>query len=170
MTEVIIDLEGCLRKGIREVGAIETKNFQVKRFWDISVKNEVDVSKALAEVFSDKPQYLVAHNMQIEKNLICKYQPYPTWKTKERTSTETTWGPWLDTKQIYSTLYPKLNNYTLQFLTETFIPESELIKASASICKKGRRKSHFALYDAMCTYLLIKRVSQVVDLKTLALF
>ena len=134
MTEVIIDLEGCLRKGIREVGAIETKNFQVKRFWDISVKNEVDVSKALAEVFSDKPQYLVAHNMQIEKNLICKYQPYPTWKTKERNSTETRWGPWLDTKEMYNILYPDLIQYDLKYLTENFIKKEALTAPSVCNC------------------------------------
>ena len=44
------------------------------------------------------------------------------------------WGPWIDTKEIYGTLYPKVGNYALESLTESFVPKKALEKKAKNYC------------------------------------
>ena len=162
MREVIIDFEGCLQGGIREIGIIETNDLEIADTWDITIKEKHDVTNALLTVFEEKPNYIVAHNAQIEKNLIREYLPYP--KFEERNGTNANWGPWLDTLTAYRTLYPSIKDYSLEHLTSTFIEIGELNALVKNLCEEKKGKAHFALYDAICTLMLVKRIAKLIDL------
>ena len=162
MREVIIDFEGCLQGGIREIGVIQTKNFEIADTWDIAIKDKHDVTNALLTVFAEKPNYIVAHNAQIEKNLIREYLPYP--KYEERGGLHSHWGPWLDTLTAYRTLYPSIKDYSLEKLTATFVEIKDLNALVKSYCQEEKGKAHFALYDAICTLMLVKRIAKLIDL------
>jgi DNA polymerase III alpha subunit (gram-positive type) len=162
MREVIIDFEGCLQGGIREIGVIQTKNFEIADTWDITIKDKHDVTNALLTVFAEKPNYIVAHNAQIEKNLIREYLPYP--KYEEGVSLHSHWGPWLDTLTAYRTLYPSIKDYSLEKLTATFVEIKDLNALVKSYCQEKKGKAHFALYDAICTLMLVKRIAKLIDL------
>ena len=66
----------------KEIGVIQTKNFEIADTWDITIKDKHDVTNALLTVFAEKPNYIVAHNAQIEKNLIREYLPYPKFEER----------------------------------------------------------------------------------------
>ena len=162
MREVIIDFEGCLQGGIREIGIIETDDLEITNAQDITIHEKGEVTNALLKVFEEKPNYIVAHNAQIEKNLIKGYLPYP--KFEKGRGRHTRWGPWLDTLTAYRTLYPSIKDYTLENLTSTFIDVAQLDELVASLCHEKKRKPHFALYDAICTLMLVRRIAKLVDL------
>ena len=162
MKEVIIDFEGCLQGGIREIGIIETIDLEIANTWDVTIKERQDVTNTLLAVFEEKPNYIVAHNAQIEKNLIREYLPYP--KFEERNGKRVLWGPWLDTVTAYKALYPSIKDYSLGHLTSTFIETGELNALVKNLCEEKKRKAHFALYDAACTLMLVKRIAKLVDL------
>ena len=162
MREVIIDFEGCLQGGIREIGIVETDNLEITNAQDITIHEKGEVTNALLKVFEEKPKYIVAHNAQIEKNLIKGYLPYP--KFEKGRGQYTRWGPWLDTLTVYRTLYPSIKDYTLENLTSTFIDVVQLGELAASLCHEEKRKPHFALYDAICTLMLVRRIAKLVDL------
>jgi len=162
MKEVIIDFEGCLQGGIREIGIIETIDLEITNTWDVTVMQKQDVINTLIEVFGEKPNYIVAHNAHIEKNLIREYLPYP--KFEENKGKRALWGPWLDTVTVYKTLYPTIKDYSLGHLTSTFIETGELNTFAKNLCDEKKCKAHFALYDATCTLLLVKRIAKLVDL------
>ena len=162
MSEVIIDFEGCLQGGIREIGIIKTSDLEISNIWDVTIKEKQDVTNTLLAAFEEKPNYIVAHNAQIEKNLIREYLPYP--KFEESNDKRFLWGPWLDTVTAYRTLYPSIKDYSLGHLTSTFIEAKKLNALANKICEEKKRKAHFALYDAACTLMLVKRIAELVDL------
>ena len=162
MREVIIDFEGCLQDGIREIGIIETNDLEITNTWDGTIMEKNDVTDTLLAVFEEKPNYIVAHNAQIEKNLIREYLPYPKFEGRDGTNAH--WGPWLDTLTAYRTLYPSIKDYSLEHLTSTFIETGELNTCAKNLCDEKKCKAHFALYDATCTLLLVKRIAKLVDL------
>jgi DNA polymerase III alpha subunit (gram-positive type) len=162
MREVIIDFEGCLQGGIREIGIIETIDLEIANTWDVTIKEKQDVTNTLLAVFEEKPNYIVAHNAQIEKNLIREYLPYP--KYEERVGLHSHWGPWLDTLTAYRTLYPSIKDYSLEKLTATFVEIKDLNALVKSYCQEEKGKAHFALYDAICTLMLVKRIAKLIDL------
>jgi len=162
MREVIIDFEGCLQGGIREIGIIETDNLEITNAQDITIHEKDEVTNALLKLFEEKPNFIVAHNAQIEKNLIKGYLPYP--KFEKGRGRYTLWGPWLDTLTAYRTLYPSIKDYSLEHLTSTFIDARQLDELVASLCHEEKRMPHFALYDAICTLMLVRRIAKLVDL------
>ncbi|MBT5717633.1 MAG: hypothetical protein HOI70_12045 [Opitutae bacterium] len=165
MTEVIIDFEGCRRKGIRQIGIIQSQNLRIINTWDVDIVHQKDISTTLMEALTNSPSVMIAHNVQIEKNLLREYMPYHRLGNNNG---RLSWGPWLDTKEVYGVLYPKIKNYTLESLTKSFIPKKELDKKTSDYCETEKRKPHCALYDALCTYMLIKRIAQVIDLAKFA--
>ena len=163
MREVIIDFEGCLQGGIREIGIIETSNLEVVRTWDVTISRKEEVRELLLKVFEQKPNYLVAHNAQIEKNLIKDHLPYPALEKGE--GKKGYWGPWLDTLDAYRALYPTIKDYSLKYLSSVFLRTDHISKLADELCNQRKRRAHFALYDATCTFLLVKRISRLVDLQ-----
>ena len=167
MTEVTIDFEGCRRNGIRQIGIVKSQNLRIHKTWDTDVVHEKDISRTLIEAMQDTPDVIIAHNAQIEKNLLREYMPYNRVGANPK-STSLCWGPWLDTKEVYAILYPKIGNYALESLTGTFLQKEKLEKGQKKYCSTQRRKPHFALYDALCTYMLIERIAKKVNLAKFA--
>ena len=151
-----------MQGGIREIGIIETDDLEITNAQDITINEKGEVTNVLLKVFEEKPNYIVAHNAQIEKNLIKGYLPYP--KFEKGRGQKTHWGPWLDTLTAYRTLYPSIKDYTLEHLTSTFIDAEQLDELVGSLCHEEKRKPHFALYDAICTLMLVRRIAKLVDL------
>ncbi len=167
MTEVTIDFEGCRSNGIRQIGIIKSQNLRIINSWDTDVVHQKDTSTILMQALHEKPSVIIAHNARIEKNLLREYMPYRS-VGKKPNGENLCWGPWIDTKEVYGLLYPNIGNYALNSLTETFVPKKELEKKAKQLCATGRRKPHFALYDALCTYMLIERVAGMVDITKFA--
>ena len=72
----------------------------------------------LNEVLSPKPELFISHNVHVEKNLIKKYLPY---SVKNSNDGKVQWGPWIDTRILYKRLYPKLDKFNLEYLTQIFV-------------------------------------------------
>ncbi len=70
------------------------------------------------------------------------------------------WGPWIDTLQLYSTVYPGLADYKLGNLIRIFGLESGLADCAREWCPADRRKFHCALYDALASALLLMRLGE----------
>lgn len=162
MQMLILDFEGCHSKGIREIGAVFTQGIKITKIKELTVDNVGTCRKTLSQILVSSPELFVSHNIQIEKNLLKKYLPYPPI-IKDKDSHE--WGPWLDTIKLYKTLYPDLKKYELSSLKDIFIKD-EIEILSTKYCTKGKGKHHNALYDAMCTYLLVKRLYSKIDLNS----
>jgi DNA polymerase III alpha subunit (gram-positive type) len=163
MTEVIIDFEGCRQKGIRQIGIVQSTDLHITNTWDVDIVDQKDVPQILMEALKDVPTVLIAHNAHVEKNLLRKYLPYRHHNEKSN-KLNLSWGPWIDTKEVYASLYPKIKNYTLENLTNAFFNKQEVKKRTNKYCVTEKRKPHFALYDAICTYMLIRRLCNLVDL------
>ena len=143
MTEVTIDFEGCRSKGIRQIGIIKSQNLRIINTWDRDVDHpKKDISIILMEALQDVPSVIIAHNARIEKNLLQEYMPY-RFVGKKTNAGKLCWGPWIDTKEIYGALYPKVGNYALESLTESFVPRMALERKAKNYCASGRRKPSF---------------------------
>ncbi len=70
------------------------------------------------------------------------------------------WGPWLDTRRIYESLYPNLPSYQLSDLVATFSLAENLAALAAQFCPARRRRPHCALFDALAAALLLARLAQ----------
>ena len=159
MQMLILDFEGCHSKGIREIGAVLTEGIKITKIKEVPVDNVGTCRESLSQILVHHPELFVSHNVQIEKNLLKKYLPYPRIM-RNKNSHE--WGPWLDTIKLYKTLYPDLEKYELNTLRDIFIKD-EIKILSTKYCGKGKGKHHNALYDAICTYLLVKRLYDKID-------
>ena len=161
MQILTLDFEGSLSNGIREVGLIKSENSNIVSLAEQTIRNESECIEFFKTVFEKTPDFIISHNVPTEKNLLKKYLPYnKTTKANHRVE----WGPWLDTKEMYKSLYPQLEEFKLEYLTTIFIKEesSELAKIH---CRKNKRTSHNALYDSICAFLLYKRLAKIVNIK-----
>ena len=69
-----------------------------------------------------------------------------------------TWSPWLDTLQLYRSIYPKLSSYRLSDLIVDFSLQTVLDELAELYCPEKRKQFHCALYDAFASTLLLKRL------------
>ena len=160
MKVLTLDFEGSLKKGIREIGGVLSEKTTITEVYDIKTDNEIEIKKYLFEILSNDIEFIVSHNIHIEKNLVKKYLPYPKKKNVFGTFD---WGPWLDTKKLYSTLYPKIKNYELKNLVNVFLKKN-IMELSSKYCSPSKSNFHNALYDALCTFLLYNRLSEKITL------
>ena len=159
MRLLTIDFEGSLKKGIREIGFVVENKTEKIRYGEIIIENEEHSVQVLNEVLSPKPELIISHNVHVEKNLIKKYLPY---SVKNSNDGKVQWGPWIDTRILYKSLYPKLNKFDLEYLTQIFV-FSKVSEEAKSIPLK-KRTHHNALFDALCTYYLYKRLSDKINI------
>ena len=138
MTEVTIDFEGCRRNGIRQIGIVKSQNLRIHKTWDTDVVHEKDISRTLIEAMQDTPDVIIAHNAQIEKNLLREYMPYRF--VGKKPNAESFVGDLIDTKR-YTVLYPKVGNYALESLTESFVPKKALEKKRKLLCLRSKKAS-----------------------------
>lgn len=181
----IIDFEGTKASGILEYGVVTIENNSItqtatrlcqsagsispqdSRLHGIS---EADTQDKLP--FShDWPLFsslrssgpLAAHHAQTENMLLKHTWPYtknsPDWINPEQFSTS--WGPWIDTCQLFKTLFPQLESHKLIYLIETFHLSEQLADLSQKHCPPNRNKPHCALYDALASALLLQYITSL---------
>ena len=160
MKILTIDFEGSMNNGIREIGAILSNGTKITDYFDFDIGNEIECKNILQIILSNEIDFIISHNIQTEKNLLKKYLPFPK---KENRLGKFEWGPWLDTRKVYNSLYPNLRNYELKNLKELFI-KNESILLSKKYCSIQKGKQHHALFDALCTFLLFKRIFNLINI------
>ena len=156
-----MDFEGSLSNGIREIGLIKSENSTIVSLTEQTIRNENECIEFFKAVFKKIPDFIISHNVPTERNLLKKYLPY---SNATGTNRGMEWGPWLDTKEMYKILYPQLEEYGLEHLTNIFTKEESSLLAKRH-CRKNKRTSHNALYDTICAYLLYKRLANIVNIK-----
>ena len=155
---IVLDFEGSLHDGFREVGFIRIKNFEIIEAKEITVGSGCK-EKILRSFLENRYDFFLSHQSNIEKNLIKREMPYTSFSPSGK------WEPWLDTKLIYKNLYPDLKKYDLKTLTETFLGLTSMNEKAALYCDPKKIGFHNALFDAFCCYALTKRLSTKVNLQ-----
>ena len=112
-----------------------------------------------------------AHNASVEDGFLRAVWPCPRTSPDfaEPGQTTATWAPWLDTLHIYRRVYPQLENHKLQALIEIFDLQATLDVQAVTICPAERRHYHCALYDAIASALLLRRLTEEPTLKDASL-
>ena len=144
-----IDFEGSLKTGIREIGFVVENKTEKIRYGEIIIENEEHSVQVLNEVLSPKPELIISHNVHVEKNLIKKYLPY---SVKNSIDGKVQWGPWIDTKILYKSLYPKLNKFDLEYLTQIFVLSKVSKEAKSIPLKKELTTMLFLTLFVLITY------------------
>lgn len=107
-----------------------------------------------------------AHHAPVERALLRRAWPVPPaapdFGARDHASAPrlADWGPWLDTRRIYESLYPSLPGYQLMDLVQTFALTGELTALALLHCPNSRRRPHCALYDALAAALLLARLAR----------
>ena len=172
MNMIVLDFEGTVRKGIREAAFLIVRQGEIVQSKEFIEKEESsnnineEIINFLSNCQNGIPEILCAHNSIVEKNFLKEIMPYKT-VNKENIKLSNKWGPWLDTLYVYRKLYPHLKDYCLKSLVERFIDKSELDKLANKHCNKKRLYYHNAMYDAICTMLLINRLESKIKLELL---
>jgi DNA polymerase III epsilon subunit-like protein len=161
MQILTLDFEGSLSNGIREIGLIKSENSTIVSLAEQTIQNDSECLEFFKTIFNKIPNFIISHNVPTEKNLLKKYLPY---SIITNTNQGVEWGPWLDTKEMYRILYPQLEEYGLEYLTNIFIKEDSFELAKKH-CRKDKRTPHNALYDAICAFLLYKRLAKTINIK-----
>ncbi|MFP4166830.1 MAG: 3'-5' exonuclease [Opitutales bacterium] len=110
---------------------------------------------------------LCAHNASVEEGLLRSVWPYPRRSPDFSTDGRmvASWGPWLDTLHLYRRLYPDVGEHRLENLIGRF-EQGQALQAYAELyCPEGRRQYHCALYDALASALLLRRLFEEPDLE-----
>jgi len=109
---------------------------------------------------------LCAHNAIVEEGLLRSVWSYPRKSPNFAREGESvaSWGPWLDTLQLYRAIYPQLSSYRLSDLIANFDLQIALYELAELYCPVKRKRFHCALYDAFASALLLKRLYEEPDL------
>lgn len=185
----IIDFEGSVSSGIVEYGIVtlyegsivETQTRLCGAIGEVSQQEirQHGITKGMVEdkvLFSNEWELfakmrqtgpLGAHHAHTENVLLKNTWPYPRMATDFMNLGETcaTWGPWIDTCQLFKVIYPQLKKYKLSHLIEVFQLEERMKELSLKYCPKFRRKYHCALYDALCSTALLLYLMNLKDFK-----
>ncbi len=185
----IIDFEGTKTSGILEygivtlhnnqitqtlsqlclpTGPINSQDFHLHRISQIDTQNTLPFSHnwpLFSSLRSTGP--LTAHHAQTENTLLKHTWPYtknsPDFLNPKLTSTS--WGPWIDTCQLFKTLFPQLISYKLIHLINTFHLTDKLTKLTKKHCLPTRCQPHCALYDALASTLLLQYIANLPELQ-----
>lgn len=114
---------------------------------------------------------LGAHHAQTENILLKNVWPYPRTSPNFLNIDEscTSWGPWIDTCQLFRTVYPQLETYKLLDLINKFELADQLIELSQKYCPPTRMRYHCALYDALASALLLLYLTSLSDFKNISI-
>lgn len=180
----VIDFEGNTRTGIVEYGVVtvlggvvqqartrlcrgrEALSAEDTRLHRIA---QADVADALPVeddwgFFSElrRSGYFGAHHAVIENGLLREVWPHAAASPDflKPNSEVVTWGPWVDSRQLYQRLYPDLEEHKLSSLISFFGLQTRLDLLAKEHAPVMRDQYHCALYDALASALLLLHVGE----------
>jgi len=179
----MMDFEGSAASGVVEYGVVRLVAGQVDATWTGLCRPTGQVPKRDGDVHGLSAEDLrgccpfashyerfvqfrrdgifAAHNRHAENSFLKRTWAIPPavrdWEGAAESRTQT-WGPWLDTLDIYRGLYPQLPGYGLSELIAAFRLAERLDAVVAQHCPETRRRPHCALYDALASALLLLRL------------
>lgn len=191
----IIDFEGSFNSGVIEWGVVTLLGTEIVSAQTRLCGTEQSIQRSEIEQHGIHPNVLkacppfmtdfevfagwresgplCAHNASVEDRFLKQTWPYvrkvPDFSTHADDSVAT-WGPWLDTLAIYRRIYPDLETYQLQSLIRTFSQEDALNQLAQQYCPEARMQYHSALFDALATALLLRRLFLAKDVPKCSLF
>lgn len=191
----VIDFEGSRKSGVLEYGAVSLCGGEITRTCTRLCRacgpvapDEARCHGLRAEPLEGQPPFaddfsvfrdlrrtglLAAHNAAVERRLLCDAWPHPgavpDFCADDAEVAVADWAPWLDSCALYRRLYPRLANYSLGALLETFSLTQELSALAQTHCPSGRKQPHCALYDALGAALLFKRLQNEADVRALSI-
>lgn len=114
---------------------------------------------------------LAAHHATYEHALLKRVWPYPTAAPNfAQPGREVAyWGPWIDTRVLYTRLYPDLSSHKLGELVAVLALQERLDALAQTHCPEKRQKYHCALYDALAAALLLQCLAETGDLGDISL-
>ncbi len=114
---------------------------------------------------------LCAHNAAVEDGLLRHTWAYPRNSPdfSEDNRQTASWGPWLDTLYLYRRIYPQLDSHKLEDLIRLFHLEGELAAQAKLYCPEKRSRYHCALFDALASALLLRRLYDEPELQDMSL-
>ncbi|MGC6424244.1 MAG: 3'-5' exonuclease [Lentimonas sp.] len=189
----VIDFEGSRQSGVVEYGVVTLLGDQIEATYSrlcapigtISDRDQqqhgISEARAAEEApFADEWELfaglresgpLCAHNVAVEDGLLCSVWAYPRSSPdfSDQGVRISSWGPWVDTLQLYRAIYPQLASYKLGDLIKAFKLSDELNKLATLYCPEKRGRYHCALYDALASALLLCRLYAEPELGELTL-
>jgi DNA polymerase-3 subunit epsilon len=189
----IIDFEGSRQSGVVEYGVVTLLGDRIEATYSrlcspigtISdrdrqqhgISEELAAGEALFsaewKLFSGLRESgpLCAHNVAVEDGLLRSVWPYPRSSPDfaEEAQSTASWGPWIDTLQLYRRVYPQLESHKLGKLVELFGLGSELTAQANLHCPAKRGRFHCALYDSLASALLLRRLYDESELGEISL-
>jgi len=189
----VIDFEGSRQSGIVEYGVVTLNGVEIEAAYTrlcaatgtISDRDRMQHGISEAAVAMEAPFLaewslfaglrergpLCAHNAAVEDGLLRTVWAYPRNSPDFSGGLRMTasWGPWLDTLYLYRRIYPRLESHKLEDLIRLFELDSSLKRYAELYCPEKRRRYHCALYDALASALLLRRLYEEPDLKTMSL-
>ena len=185
----VIDFEGSRQSGVVEYGYVTLENgeivdSQTRICAPVGTITDLDrVQHGISEGRASKHALFelewslfarlrqsgafCAHNASVEDGFLRAVWPCPRTSPDfaEPGQVTATWAPWLDTLHIYRGVYPQLENHKLQALIKLFDLQAALDAQAITICPTERRRYHCALYDALASALLLRRLADEPTLK-----
>ncbi len=189
----VIDFEGSRQSGVVEYGYVtlehgEIVDSQTRICAPIGTISDLDrgqhgISETLAAKeapFTDEWSLFAglretgvfcAHNAAVEDGFLRAVWSCPRTSPdfSEPGQSTATWGPWLDTLYLYRRIYPQLESHKLQGLIVLFDLQAALDTQAAIVCPAERSHYHCALYDALASALLLRRLADETELKDVSL-
>ncbi len=109
---------------------------------------------------------LGAHHASVEENLLKRTWSHPRMAPDflHPGQSIAEWGPWLDTKELYANLFPKLESYGLGKLISTFDLLPQVEELAGRFCPPSRRQFHAALFDAIASAVLLLNLASYPEL------
>ncbi len=98
-----------------------------------------------------------AHAARVEHQFLKNTWPHPSaapaWL--EPNQKVNNWGPWIDTLELYRSIYPDIESHKLMNLIERFSLHTDLKRLTEKHCPPTRQRPHCALFDALASALLL---------------
>jgi len=158
----VIDFEGSRKTGIQQASVLSFRNFDIIDAHEF-LKDDGSFNDWMIKLLSKNPiDFWVSHNITVEKNFLTSQMPY--FISSYLNNDNLTWGPWIDTLEIYKCLYPNLSEYSLNKLSANFLSKEEINSLSEAYCKRTKTTFHQSLFDCLVTFKLFERLKNKVDL------
>lgn len=179
----VIDFEGCPKTGIVEYGVATVYDSRISSTSTRLCRPSEPISPietathgihnhdtANAKPFSAewdrwiqwrRSGFFAAHHASVERRLLEMVWPFPSSSVSQQ------WGPWIDTRAIFSKVAPHLPSRKLGDLVQSFKLQSRLDEIGQQVCPKRRCRYHCALYDAIASALLLLQLPELLSPKTI---